>query len=107
MNTEQEQAYKWAKNQTYQSVAARYAKLLTEAIDELEELLSAAIAGQETLQGELGEARRRERAAVKQLCQCCLALDAKAGRAPLCDPECPWYGREAGENNADRNQGMD
>lgn len=35
MTPEQKQAYEWAKNQSYNSVAARYAKLLAEAIDEL------------------------------------------------------------------------
>ena len=33
MNKEQRQAYEWAKNQNYQSVAARYAKILTGLID--------------------------------------------------------------------------
>lgn len=37
MDTEQRAAYEWAKNQNYTSVAARYSKLLTEAIDELQD----------------------------------------------------------------------
>jgi len=41
MNTEQQKAYKWAKNQNYQSVAARHAKILTEVIDALALQLSA------------------------------------------------------------------
>lgn len=35
MNKEQRQAYEWAKNQDYQSVAARYAKILAGLIDEM------------------------------------------------------------------------
>lgn len=35
MNQEQRQAYEWAKNQDYQSVAARYAKILAGLIDEM------------------------------------------------------------------------
>ena len=35
MTAEQKQAYEWAKNQTFQSVAARYAKILAELVDEL------------------------------------------------------------------------
>ena len=35
MNQEQRQAYEWAKNQNYQSVAARYAKILAELVDEI------------------------------------------------------------------------
>ena len=34
MNQEQRQAYEWAKNQNYQFVAARYAKILAGLIDE-------------------------------------------------------------------------
>lgn len=34
MNKEQQIAYEWAKKQTFSSVAARYAKMLTEVIDE-------------------------------------------------------------------------
>lgn len=36
MTQEQKQAYEWAKNQNYNSVAARYAKLLVEVVDDLE-----------------------------------------------------------------------
>lgn len=36
MNTEQQKAYEWAKNQNYQSVAARNARLLAEALDDLQ-----------------------------------------------------------------------
>ena len=35
MNQERRQAYEWAKNQDYQSVAARYAKILAVLIDEM------------------------------------------------------------------------
>lgn len=35
MNQEQRQAYEWAKNQNYQSVAARYAKILAGLVDEI------------------------------------------------------------------------
>ena len=35
MNQEQRQAYEWAKNQDYQSVAARYAKILAGLVDEI------------------------------------------------------------------------
>lgn len=34
MTEEQQEAYEWAKNQNYQSVAARYAKLLADYITE-------------------------------------------------------------------------
>lgn len=35
MTPEQKQAYEWAKNQNYTSVAARYAKVLADLVDEL------------------------------------------------------------------------
>lgn len=35
MNQEQRQAYEWAKNQDYPSVAARYAKILAGLVDEI------------------------------------------------------------------------
>lgn len=35
VNQEQRQAYEWAKNQNYQSVAARYAKILAGLVDEI------------------------------------------------------------------------
>lgn len=35
MDQEQRQAYEWAKNQNYSSVAARYAKILAGLIDEI------------------------------------------------------------------------
>ena len=35
MNQEQRQAYEWAKNQNYHSVAARYAKILAGLVDEI------------------------------------------------------------------------
>lgn len=35
MNVEQKQAYEWAKNQNYPSVAARYAKILACVIDKM------------------------------------------------------------------------
>lgn len=41
MNTEQQQAYDWAKNQNYQSIAARYARTLTTAVDDLQSQLAA------------------------------------------------------------------
>lgn len=50
MNDEQQQAYDWAKNQNYQSVAARYARTLTTAVDDL--------------QSRLADSQRRELAAV-------------------------------------------
>lgn len=37
MTVEQKQAYEWAKNQDYRSVAARYAKTLAGLVDELQE----------------------------------------------------------------------
>ena len=50
----------------------------------------------------LNASERREQAAVKTLCQLCLALDKKAGRVPLCDPDCPWRGpQEAGKGEAE------
>lgn len=36
MTAEQKQAYEWAKNQDYQSVAARYARFLAGLVDELQ-----------------------------------------------------------------------
>lgn len=36
MTPEQRQAYEWAKNQNYTSVAARYAKVLTDLVDAAE-----------------------------------------------------------------------
>ena len=36
MTAEQKQAYEWAKNQSYQSVAARYAKELCRVIEALQ-----------------------------------------------------------------------
>lgn len=36
MTPEQKQAYKWAKNQNYTSVAAQYAKVLAGLVDELQ-----------------------------------------------------------------------
>ncbi len=51
MNDRQKQAYEWAKSQCYQSVAAQYAKVLVEVIDELQE--------------QLAESQSREQAAVE------------------------------------------
>lgn len=35
MNQEKRQAYEWAKNQDWQSVAAKYAKILAGLVDEM------------------------------------------------------------------------
>lgn len=46
----------------------------------------------------LEASQRREKATVEALCQLCRALDKKAGRLPLCDPDCKWRGpQEAGD----------
>lgn len=39
MNEEEKQAYEWAKNQNYQSVAAKYARILIDYIDHANGLL--------------------------------------------------------------------
>lgn len=39
MTPEQKQAYDWAKNQNYTSVAAQYAKVLAGLVDELQDEL--------------------------------------------------------------------
>lgn len=58
MNKEEKLAYEWAKNQNYQSVAARYAKILVAYIDHSKNLLEQAaeeienIYGQETVLSE-------------------------------------------------------
>ena len=39
MNEEEKLAYEWAKNQKYQSVAAQYAKILSDYIDHTRDLL--------------------------------------------------------------------
>lgn len=58
MNEEEKLAYDWAKNQNYQSVAARYAKILVDYIDHSKNLLEQAaeeienIYGQETVLSE-------------------------------------------------------
>lgn len=44
MTPEQKQAYEWAKNQDYQSVAARYAKTLASLVDELHKSLEPEVA---------------------------------------------------------------
>ncbi len=36
MTEDQKQAYNWAKNQNFRSVAAQYAKILAELVDELQ-----------------------------------------------------------------------
>ena len=53
MNTEQRQAYGWAKTHDYPSIAARYARALASAVDDL--------------QAQLSESQRREQAAVEDL----------------------------------------
>lgn len=52
MNAEQQAAFEWAKNQNFQSVAARYAKTLADLI--------------ESLQAQLAESQRQLRAAVEE-----------------------------------------
>ena len=42
MNEEEKLAYEWAKNQKYQSVAAQYAKILSDYIDHTRDLLEQA-----------------------------------------------------------------
>ena len=53
MNTGQRQAYGWAKTHDYPSIAARYARALASAVDDL--------------QAQLSESQRREQAAVEDL----------------------------------------
>ena len=53
MNTGQRQAYGWAKTHDYPSIAARYARALASAVDDLE--------------AQLSESQRREQAAVEDL----------------------------------------
>ena len=67
MNTEQRQAYGWAKTHDYPSIAARYARALVSAVDDLE--------------AQLAESQRRERAAVEQIEQQ-MIFDAKKGCEP-------------------------
>ena len=68
MNPEQKIAYEWAKSQSYQSVASRYAKTLAALID--------------SLTAQLTESQRREKADAElirkiyfatdeDLCDCC------------------------------------
>lgn len=68
MNPEQKIAYEWAKSQSYQSVASRYAKTLADLI--------------ESLTAQLTESQRREKADAElirkiyfatdeDLCDCC------------------------------------
>ena len=58
MNEEEKLAYEWAKNQNYQSVAARYSKILSDYIDHSSDLLEQAaeeienIYGRETMLSE-------------------------------------------------------
>jgi len=42
MNGEEKQAYEWAKNQNYQSVATRYSKILADYIDHIRDLMERA-----------------------------------------------------------------
>lgn len=42
MNDEERKSYEWAKNQSYQSVAARYAKILVDYIDHVNFLMESA-----------------------------------------------------------------
>jgi hypothetical protein len=81
MNTEQKQAYEWAINNDYQSVAARYAKTLAGLVDEMQAQLKLehgeALAATENclrLQGEVNDlqaqlaiARRRAEKAIADL----------------------------------------
>ena len=59
MNTEQRQAYGWAKTHDYPSIAARYARALATAVDDL--------------RGQLAESQRREQAAVEDLKMVCIS----------------------------------
>ena len=99
MNPEQKIAYEWAKSQSYQSVASRYAKTLAALIDSLtaqltdyhhmEQLVDGKMAENqrlrkinEKLQSQLTESQRREKADAElirkiyfatdeDLCDCC------------------------------------
>ena len=98
MNTGQRQAYGWAKTHDYPSIAARYARALASAVDDLE--------------AQLAESQHRERAAVEQIEQQ-MIFDAGMGREPCeicsnadktpceeCNPK--WRGpQEAGKGEAE------
>lgn len=78
MNPEQKIAYEWAKSQSYQSVASRYAKTLSALID--------------SLAAQLTESQRREKAAVEDL-EAILALACAAEVEGICN-----YCGDDGEN---------
>ena len=88
MNPEQKIAYEWAKSQSYQSVASRYAKTLAALIDSLtaqltdyrhmEQLVDGKMAENqrlrkinEKLQSQLTESQREGRDARNELCNKC------------------------------------
>ena len=109
MNPEQKIAYEWAKSQSYQSVASRYAKTLAALIDSLnaqltdyhhmEQLVDGKMAENqrlrkinEKLQSQLTESQRREKAAVEDL-EAILALACAAEVEGICN-----YCSDDGEN---------
>ncbi|MCR1842774.1 hypothetical protein [Murimonas intestini] len=51
MNEEEKQAYEWSKNQNYQSVAAKSAKILSDYIDHANSLLEQAVEEIENIYG--------------------------------------------------------
>lgn len=64
MNDEEKQSYEWAKNQSYQSVAARYAKILADYIDHVNGLLESAIEEIENVYGQETELSEQMRDAL-------------------------------------------
>jgi uncharacterized paraquat-inducible protein A len=117
MNAEQQVAFEWAKNQNFQSAAARYAKTLADLIDALQAQLAeyealaaeygidgqtmltlaksqiATAADNVKLMEQLTASQRREKAARNELCQKCGRYhEAHKG---ACDG-CRWKG----ESNA-------
>ena len=55
MNEEEKIAFEWAKNQNYQSVAARHAKILADYIDHVNSLLESAVEDIENIYGKQTE----------------------------------------------------
>lgn len=114
MNPEQKIAYEWAKSQSYQSVASRYAKTLAALIDSLtaqltdyhhmEKLVAGKMAENqrlrkinEKLQSQLVESQRREKAASRtwENCASC-SPDSKDDCKKCWEKWCP-HEAEKGE----------
>lgn len=95
MNTEQRQAYGWAKTHDYPSIAARHARALASAVDDL--------------QSQLAASRRRERAAVEDLYTACRRSPCNSGicvkkncAGNIIPCKFEWRGpQEAGEGGQD------